>query len=111
MGRKLSAYEAAMAAGGVEKTTGTPTIISAAVYVRKLPTRPALEAMCTEKLASFDSLAGQPKVGMCQSGSWEPVDLELSRHLFFTEVRYSLATTRHHSVSYQPEMHRCAGCE
>lgn len=70
-----------MAAGGMERVTSTPTVISAAVHFKRLPPREAIERMCKEHLCSFDSLAGQPK-----SGRWEPVALDLPQHLFFEEV-------------------------
>ena len=78
-----------MAAGGVEMVTKTPTVISAAVYMKTLPKRAALESMCTEELLSFDSLAGQPK-----AGCWEPVEFELSKHLFFAQAAYKVNARR-----------------
>lgn len=81
-GRKLSLFDNSMAQGGITKVTGTPTIISAALYFAELPDRKVLEEMM-QKLRSFDSLSAQPV-----NGRWEPCQkpFDLSRHLLMAEV-------------------------
>lgn len=80
--RKLSVYEAALAEGGVERHTGTPSVISCAIHLASLPEKPQLEVLIREQLLGFDSLAGRPK-----NGRWVPVvPFEMEKHLFFTEL-------------------------
>lgn len=65
-----------MAAG-----TGTPTVVSAAIHFKKLPTRAALCEMIFKHVLTFDSLSGQPK-----NGRWQPVEFDVSKHLFFVDL-------------------------
>jgi len=80
--RRLTLFDNAMAAGGSELVTGTPTVISAACYFETLPERGALEALVLHQLMQFDVLSGRP-----EGGQWRPVSaFDLTRHLLFHEV-------------------------
>ena len=82
LGRRLSFFDNAMALGGNERVTGTPAIISAALYVRKLPAREQIEALAKNDLRSFDSLAGPPVRGRWQvAGAFE-----FERHIVYHEA-------------------------
>lgn len=81
--RELSLFDGAMAAGGMELVTGTPTVISAAVYFETLPSKANLEALVRDKMLAFDVCAGRPEFGR-----WQPVGatFDLGRHLLFHQV-------------------------
>ena len=81
--RALSLFDGAMAAGGSELVSGTPTVISAAVYFETLPSKADLEALVRDKVLAFDVLGGRPV-----RGRWQPVRaaFDLKRHLLFHEV-------------------------
>jgi len=80
-GRKLSPFETAMAEGGLEMRTGTPNVISAALYFKQLPSHAALSSLIQNHFLSFDALAGAP----CK-GRWESTTFDESKHLLYDEV-------------------------
>ena len=85
--RPLSLFDSSMASGGLERVTGTPTVISAAIYFAKLPAREVLEGIVRDQLMSFDTLASRPEDGhCCERTAWRPTAFELARHLLFHEV-------------------------
>ncbi|KAL3905394.1 MAG: hypothetical protein SGPRY_010925 [Prymnesium sp.] len=80
--RRLSAFEAAMASGGLEELCDTPSLISCAIHLSRLPSRPALLSLIREHLLSFDSLASRP-----EKGKWAPVEpFDEEKHVFFSEI-------------------------
>ena len=80
--RKLSLFDNAMAMGGSELVTGTPTVISAAIYFEELPTREALESLVRDRLLRNDVLSGRP-----ESGVWQPTEeFDMERHVMYHEV-------------------------
>ena len=77
MRRSLSLYDRAMAEGGMTQASGTPSVISAGLYFRELPSMAAIEQLVRGGLLSFDSLSGRP-VG----GVWEACEsFELEKHV------------------------------
>lgn len=82
--RRLSLFDSAMAAGGNELVTGTPTVISAAIYFEALPSRAKLERLVREKILPLDVFAGRPEG--CPN-RWKPVaSFDITRHLLSHEV-------------------------
>ena len=80
--RRLSAYDKALADGGMTTMSGTPAVISAGLYFDKLPTSDAVEKVVRDGFLSFDALNARPV-----DGRWVPcAAFDIKKHVFQVEV-------------------------
>jgi len=80
--RALSTFDNAMASGGTVLASGTPAVVSAAMYFDSAPDKDSIERAVHERLLPFDVMSGRP-----EQGHWQPTpEFSMSSHLFYHDV-------------------------